>query len=85
VAFLVRLRATVAVIIGISAIALVYAEVGLPLLRLVEPGGKHEGFLSDTVANLETVVPIVLTGLLLGIVLWLVYGQVQDERTVRRR
>lgn len=84
--FLARIRVTLAVLISASLIGLLYVEVALPLINMGTGDGQFTGPFSDVLSQVETVVPLVISLLLLGIVVWLLASSVQEEtrRRVRR-
>jgi hypothetical protein len=44
-----------------------------------------DGIFSEPVFILERIVPVLIAMLLLGVWIWVIWGAVQDERTVDRR
>lgn len=80
-----RMAVLLKVLIGLAVLGILYATAGKDILALVKPGGKFAGFLSPTVANIETVVPLVISVLALGFVIWFVVSTVKEERTVEPR
>lgn len=79
------LRVVVATIVAVSAVALLYVEVALPLIEMGSGDGSMTGPFSVIITRVETMVPLVIALLLLGIVIWLVVSTVQRERSVSRR
>ncbi len=80
-------RVVVYSLLSLAVVGTVYSEL-LPLFDMATSGGEFEGFLSPTIANLETMVPLVLAAMALGIVLWYLVSGAQEEKTrqqVRRR
>lgn len=82
---LAALRVVVATVIAVSFVALLYVEVALPLIKMGSDGGQLTGPFSVIVTRVETMVPLVISLLLLGIVVWMVVSTVQRERSVSRR
>lgn len=78
------LRVVVATIVAVSAVALLYVEVAVPIIDMGSGDGAFTGPFSVIVTRVETMVPLVIALLLLGIVIWMVVSTVQQERTVRR-
>jgi hypothetical protein len=80
-----RLAVMFKVLIGLAVLGILYATAGQQLLALVKPGQQFSGFMSSTVANIETVVPLVIAVLALGFTLWYIVSTVRQERTVEPR
>jgi len=80
-----RLQVVIATVVSVGAVGIMYATVGQRLVSLGESGGKHEGFLSGMVTNIDTVVPLTLVVILLAVIAWFVVATVQEERSVSRR
>lgn len=74
------LFATLALAVG----GVIYAEVfTAELVPLATE--THSGPFSSRVTWLDQLVPVILVGLLLAVWLWVIWGAVQEERTVQRR
>jgi len=72
---------------SLAALATIYTEL-LPLFDMAGTGGQFSGFLSPTIDNLQTLIPLIISALALGIVLWYLVSGAQEERArnrVRRR
>lgn len=82
---LARLQATIAVIVSISMVAIIYAKLQDPLISKAKSGGKWAGFMSKRVKDVDQLLPVVLALLLLGIVVWFVVSTVQSEKTKQVR
>lgn len=84
--FLARARVAMAALISVSVIALLYVEVAVPLINMGTGSGEFTGPFSTTISQVETMVPLVLSIMLLGIaVIWFIASNVQEEqRRVRR-
>lgn len=78
-----RLQIVVATVVSVGVVAVIYGELQSILIEPAKNGGKHEGFLSDQIAQLDTLMPILLSFLLLGVVTWFIVATVQNERTQR--
>ena len=78
-----RLQILTASTVSIGMVAIIYARLQDTLIEPAKEGGKYEGFLSQRVAEIDAVAPIVLALLLLGIVIWFMVATVQRERTER--
>jgi protein involved in temperature-dependent protein secretion len=81
---LLRLRIVIATYVTVGAIGVVYAKLQSPLIEAGKSGGQFEGFLSDRIADLDALLPIVLGLLVLGVTVWFVVATVQNERTESR-
>jgi hypothetical protein len=66
------------------ASAIVYYRAGLPIIELAQQD-KWAGPMSSVLPMLETLVPVALLIIELGVLLWFVYGSAQTERTQRER
>jgi hypothetical protein len=73
-----RIQVAVAVTIMDAAAAVIYYRAGLPLIDMAQT--DFQGPFTPIASNLETVVPVVLSVLLLAIWLWVIYGAVQSEK-----
>lgn len=84
--FLARARVAMAALISVSVIALLYVEVAVPLINMGTGSGEFTGPFSTTITQVETMVPLVLSIMLLDIaVIWFIASNVQEEqRRVRR-
>jgi len=82
--FFLRLRVLVATIITIGAVGIVYARLKEPLISEAKSGGQFGGFLSNRVAQLDALIPVILSALLLGVVVWFVAATILSERTESR-
>lgn len=80
-----RLQFTFYSIITIATVGVIYSEAALPLIKLGGSGGSSSGFLSSRIDQIETLVPLILAMLMLGIAIWFLVSGVQEERTVNRR
>jgi len=80
-----RLRILLGSYITIGAVAYVYAELQAPLIEKGKSGGELSGFLSGRIADFDSLLPLVLTLMLLGVTVWFVIATVQSERTENRR
>jgi len=72
-------------VMALGLLSMLYARVAQPLLALVEPGGEFEGFLTDTVTQIDVVVPALIAGMLLAMVMWFLASSVQEEQSRTRR
>jgi len=80
-----RLRVTSVVIFAVAMVALIYAEAGTLLIDMGTGDGDFTGPFSEVISSVESLVPLVLAFILLGIVTWLVVSSVREERTVDQR
>lgn len=82
--FFLRLRVLTGTIVTVGAVGLVYARLQNPLIEKAKTGGEYAGFLSNRVDQLDALVPVILSAILLGVVLWFVAATILSERTERR-
>lgn len=81
--FIARVQITLATVVAVGFVGLLYIEIGLPLINMAT--GEFDGPFSDIANQIGTVIPLVLSLLLLGIVVWLIASSVQEERRRRVR
>jgi len=81
--FVARIQITLATIIAVGFVGLLYIEIGLPLINMAT--GEFSGPFSSVANQIDTVVPLVLSLILLGMVVWLIASSVQEERRRRVR
>jgi hypothetical protein len=68
--------------IALGIISIIYQRVfKSELIPLI----GNNGLFSEPVFILERLVPVIIAMLLLGVWVWVIWGAVQDERTVDRR
>jgi cation transport ATPase len=77
-----RMRVVTASVISIGFVAILYEEIAK---QLIQRAANQNGPFSQLAGQVETIVPLVLVLLLLVMLLWLVVGGVQKEKSVRRR
>lgn len=80
-----RMAVMLKVMIGLALLGILFATAGKELLALAGPGGQFAGFMSPAVAHIDTVMPLVISVVALGHVIWYIISTVQEERTVARR
>jgi len=83
--FLLRIRLTLSVLVSVGFVSLLYVEVGIPLIEMGSGDGDLTGPFSESISQVETIVPLVLSVLLLGAVVWLIASSVQEETRRRPR
>ena len=77
-----RLRVAFLFTMGNVMLGIIYAEVfSAELLPLVDP----DGIFSTPVLWLDNLAPLIIVFLELAVLIWVIAGAVQDERTVDRR
>jgi hypothetical protein len=77
-----RLRVAFYWTIALAMVGIVYAEVfSAELLPLIDP----DGIFSTPVLWLDNLAPLIIVFLELAVLIWVIAGAVQDERTVDRR
>lgn len=69
----------------IGIVGVVYATAGKEIIAMGTGDGSSTGFLSDVISNLDSLMPILLSALVLFTVLWFIVSPAQEERTVNRR
>lgn len=77
-----RFQVLAGTIIGVGFVGVVFNEIGRDLIARVE---EQDGPFSGVAGQVETIVPLVLAGLLLAAVLWFIASAIQEERSVNRR
>jgi len=83
--FLLRIRVVLSVLVSVSFVGLLFIEVGQPLINMGTGDGPFTGPFSESITQVETIVPLVLSVLLLGSIVWLLASSVQEERRRRVR
>lgn len=78
-----RLKFVAGSITAVSVVALIYATAGKELIRIGTNGSS--GLFSGPIRQIDNLIPPLLGLLLLGALVYLVYGSAQEERTVRQR
>lgn len=69
--------------IGLAMLGLIYNEVALMIIDLAV--NEHSGLYTERAQQVEAVVPIVITGMLLGVWAWVLVGGIQKEKSAIRR
>jgi len=77
-----RLQVVVATVISVGFVGIIYNELGLLLIDQIL--GESSGPFDIVAERIETVVPLVLALLLLGIIAWFLVSSVREERVQRR-
>jgi hypothetical protein len=70
--------------VTIATVGLIYARVGKVLIALGLEG-PFGGPFNPLLEQVDTIVPILLSAMLVGVAVYVVVGGVQRERTVNRR
>jgi mannose/fructose/N-acetylgalactosamine-specific phosphotransferase system component IID len=70
-------------IMGCAIVGVLYAQAGQPLITMLQ--NDYSGPFSSLAGQLNTVVPLLLGAIILGLVAWVIVGPVQEERARRRR
>lgn len=70
--------------IAIGAVAILYYQV-FKLHTQPMAEGEHSGPFTPVVGQVDTIVPVVLMAIGVGVLVWVLVGAVQDERSRNRR
>ena len=73
-----RIKFVFYAIVTCATVGVVYAQVGMPLIEMLD---VRDGPFAFVGGQIETVIPLILGLLLLASVVYLVVGNVQDERS----
>jgi hypothetical protein len=79
---LLRLRVVMSGVISITFVGIIFDRLALDLVTRIE---NQAGPFSELAGQVETLVPLVLSLLLLALVVWLVFSSVQSERARSER
>lgn len=77
-----RLKIVMVTTIGVGFLGIIFNELGRDLIQRIK---EQDGPFSALAGQVETMVPLVLVLLLLGVLAWFLVSSVQEERTVDRR
>jgi len=77
-------KVTVYSILSLAVVGVVYSELQ-PLIDKVTGDGVHSGFLSEQIAQMNTLIPLLIAAMAVGIVLWMLVVGAQEERTKQRK
>lgn len=77
-----RLKIVMVTTIGVGFLGIIFNELGRDLIQRIK---DQDGPFSALAGQVETMVPLVLVLLLLGVLAWFLVSSVQEERTVDRR
>jgi len=69
-------------VIAVAVLGLIYAQVGVPLINDIEAEG---GPFTPVATRLETVIPLLISFLLLFVVVWFIASGAQQERARDQR
>lgn len=77
-----RMQVVAGSVISIGMVGVIYSSLGQ---RLIDRVAEQDGPFSGVASQIDTIVPLVLSLLLLAILIWMVVSGVREERTVQRR
>lgn len=65
-------------IVALCGLGIVFAQAGMPIINMAQ--GEHSGPFTPVVDSLESMMPLLIGGLLLFVPVWFVISSAQRER-----
>jgi hypothetical protein len=72
-------RVTVYSLVSLAVVGVIYSELQ-PLINKATGDGVYAGFLSEQISQVNTLIPLLISALAVGIVLWFLVVGAQSER-----